>query len=510
MISNYYILHQVTRELVNSLIGRTFTSAYSVHAGELELVFDDQTSITVILNPARSTIYINRSVHSHPPKRNSIEFFKEIKGSAVKNIEIAHDDKRITFFFEDHLLVIRFYDSPNALLVRDGNVIATFKKEQTKESREQKNKTTLERALPMIGKQLEKEFFVRYPDANNATDEVIKARAKEFDAVLRASRTCLLYHQGERLLLSPIRLNEFTDGKIFDSVSEAIETVVRLRQRTQTLVQKKKILAVRLETIAARSVKAIRDAEAGIETSSRAERYRAIADAISARAHEMTPGAETIEFEFDGRSDHAPLDPKHSVYENAASYYDKARRSIEAKKELTARLAQLRTNEIAVATLVRELEPIESLRELDAFGEKLKTFSFILERSDEHAERSGNELDRFRRFRVAGGFEVLAGKNAKQNDELTMKIAAKEDLWFHARHVSGSHVVLRVAGKKNIPNEAINQAAAIAAYFSEASTQNVVPVAYTKRKFVRKPKGAAPGAVVVEREEVVMVEPKVV
>src|SRR5947208_10946311 len=127
--------------------------------------------------------------------------------------------------------------------------------------------------------------------------------------------------------------------------------------------------------------------------------------------------------------------------------------------------------------------------------------------SDDLAE--ADAISRFRNFTVIGGFRVLVGKNAKQNDELTMKIAKKEDLWFHARHVPGSHVVLQTTNSKQIPKEAIEQAAEIAAYFSDAKTQKHAPVAYTRRKFVRKRKGSAPGEVVIEKEEVVLVTPKI-
>jgi predicted ribosome quality control (RQC) complex YloA/Tae2 family protein len=114
----------------------------------------------------------------------------------------------------------------------------------------------------------------------------------------------------------------------------------------------------------------------------------------------------------------------------------------------------------------------------------------------------------FREFTVFGGMKVLVGRNAKQNDELTTHVAKKEDLWLHARGVPGSHVVLQSGGRKQIPKEAIEQAAELAAFYSEAKTQSLAPVSYTLKKYVRKPKGAGPGAVVMEREEVIMVEPR--
>jgi len=114
----------------------------------------------------------------------------------------------------------------------------------------------------------------------------------------------------------------------------------------------------------------------------------------------------------------------------------------------------------------------------------------------------------FRRFTVDGGFAVWVGKNSANNDLLTLRHAKPDDLWFHARGSSGSHVVLKVRTGKGEPGRrAKEQAAAIAAYYSRMKTSGTVPVAMTKRKFVRKPKGAPPGTVAIEREKVLFVTP---
>ena len=114
----------------------------------------------------------------------------------------------------------------------------------------------------------------------------------------------------------------------------------------------------------------------------------------------------------------------------------------------------------------------------------------------------------FRIFTVDGGFEVWAGKSSKNNDELTMKFAKPNDLWFHARGAAGSHVVLKVnTGKGEPSKKAREQAASIAAYYSKMKNAKQVPVAMTEKKFVRKPKGAAPGSVAVERDKVIFAEP---
>ncbi|MEK6571387.1 MAG: NFACT RNA binding domain-containing protein, partial [Bacteroidota bacterium] len=111
-------------------------------------------------------------------------------------------------------------------------------------------------------------------------------------------------------------------------------------------------------------------------------------------------------------------------------------------------------------------------------------------------------------FTVTGGFEVWAGKSSENNDLLTMKYAKPNDLWFHARGGSGSHVVLKVGtGSGNPSKEAIEKAASIAAYYSKMKNATMVPVAYCERKYVRKSKGAPAGTVSLQHEKVLFVEP---
>lgn len=515
MLSNYYVIHRVVSEL-RRLIGVQLRGAYSVRPGELLLVFEDDIVVTAILNPAHATLYAQEVANASAPRRNSISFFEAIRGCTVRDVRIAHEDKLVTFEFDQYSLQLRFYNSPNALLVRDSEVIAAFKKEpeQREVGKPPAAASAIQSLLPMLGKHLEAEFFVRNPAARNATIEQMRSAADAFDRLLRDSTDVAVYRNAEEYLLSPIVLHSFAERtqwkleRTQEDASSAVAEVLRSRRRTQTLTDRKKSINARLDTLESRTRKATGDARHGLETSARADRYRAIADAITIAAHELPKGSTEVRYEWEHAVSTAVLDPKCTPYENAAKFYDKARKSEQAKAALARRLAELERNTALIAHVRAELARIGELRALDAFEASLRERAFLLERSDESAERSGDTLDRFRRFHVAGGFEVLAGKNAKQNDELTMKIAAKEDLWFHARHVAGSHVVLRCAGRKEVPYAAIEAAASIAAFYSEAKTQKVAPVSYTKRKYVRKPKGAAPGAVVVEREEVVMAEPK--
>ena len=114
----------------------------------------------------------------------------------------------------------------------------------------------------------------------------------------------------------------------------------------------------------------------------------------------------------------------------------------------------------------------------------------------------------FRVFTVTGGFQVWAGKSGENNDLLSTRHTAKNDLWFHARGVGGSHVVLKIGtGKGEVSKQAIDQAAAIAAYYSKMKKSKLVPVTMCEGNYVRKPKGVPAGTVTVEREKTIYAEP---
>ena len=113
-----------------------------------------------------------------------------------------------------------------------------------------------------------------------------------------------------------------------------------------------------------------------------------------------------------------------------------------------------------------------------------------------------------RRYRTSSGWAVWAGRNNQENDRLTHRMAAQNDIWFHARGYSGSHVILRREGRKDEPSrKTLEEAAAVAAYWSKGRTAGKVPVIYTPAKYVSRPRGGPPGLASVRREKTLMVRP---
>ncbi|HKK20548.1 MAG TPA: NFACT RNA binding domain-containing protein, partial [candidate division Zixibacteria bacterium] len=114
----------------------------------------------------------------------------------------------------------------------------------------------------------------------------------------------------------------------------------------------------------------------------------------------------------------------------------------------------------------------------------------------------------YKEYKLSTGLTIFVGRDGSDNDRTTFDFARPYELWFHTQQCPGSHVVMKYPNKSFEPSKReIEETAAIAAFFSKAKNDSLVPVVYTEKRYVRKPRKAKPGLVTVEREKSVMVEP---
>jgi predicted ribosome quality control (RQC) complex YloA/Tae2 family protein len=254
-----------------------------------------------------------------------------------------------------------------------------------------------------------------------------------------------------------------------------------------------------------RKTRATEKVRAEIEESARAGEYRRLGQLLLSRKDAVRRGdavARVLDYDNATTLD-IPLNTALTVAQNAEALFRRAKRAERRAEKAPTRLAALGPETDRARALVEEIE------RADAAG--LATIEARLTApTREQAPRAADgDRARFRTYTVTGGWQVLVGKSNKDNDVLTHKVARPRDLWFHARQAAGSHVILRKAGTGREPDQAaILEAAAIAAYHSKAGTSKRAAVCYTEARYVRKPRGSAPGLAVVMREKVVMVAPK--
>jgi len=245
---------------------------------------------------------------------------------------------------------------------------------------------------------------------------------------------------------------------------------------------------------------------AEIEGARRAGEYRAKAQLLLTRKDQIPRGRTPVEvLDFDNTTTVTiDIDPALDVARNADALFRRAKKAERRAERAPSRLGELEE-------MVRKLEEAEAAAGEAAGNELARLEAEFLPPRETRAPRQAEKTERarYRTYVVSGGWEVLVGKSNRDNDVLSHKIARPNDLWFHARQVAGSHVVLRRAGRKEEPDKrAILETAAIAAYHSKAGRSSKTSVCYTERRHVRKPRGAKPGLAVVSREKVVMVKPK--
>ncbi|MDE2733435.1 MAG: NFACT RNA binding domain-containing protein [Gemmatimonadota bacterium] len=293
----------------------------------------------------------------------------------------------------------------------------------------------------------------------------------------------------------------------FDAVSPGIwaacqqEREQRRQQQTQQQIRRK--LSQTLKN-ARRRLAAM---QVEFDESTRAEEYKRKGHALWANIGQLSGRPAQVELAdlFDSEGDSTlriDLDVNRSLVENAAAYLKVAQKYERRQQALPQRLSELKRQCAQYEHWIGAVDA--GTWEADA------ALQNWLESKVTSTDKTASKQPQAhpRRYRTSTGWSVWAGRNNKENDVLTHKMAAQNDLWFHAQGYSGSHVVLRSEGRKETPSkQTIEEAASLAAYWSKGKTAKKVSVAYTLVKHVTKPRGGAPGQALLRREKTIVVEP---
>ena len=238
-----------------------------------------------------------------------------------------------------------------------------------------------------------------------------------------------------------------------------------------------------------------------LDRTGQANRLREEAALILASLGQIGRGSERVVLTgFDGKARTLELDPALRPHENADARFRLAARMERGAAKLARRIRRTEAALDRVAAAMRLHRRGELAREeLEA----------VLPASPKRKGPRAHDAPAlpYRRYRSSGGLEVRVGRGARRNDNLTFRHSRPNDVWLHARHAAGAHVVLRWTRAERPPATDLEEAATLAANHSGARGARHVPVDWTRRKWVRKPRGAPPGVVALERVETVFVSP---
>ena len=296
----------------------------------------------------------------------------------------------------------------------------------------------------------------------------------------------------------------------FETLSEAIDYYFEHKAQTNRIRQKSSDLIKQVQSALDKAMLKKQRLLEDIHKAENSEDLRLYGEILTANLHKVERGAKSVKLQnyYDGSDIVIPLDERYSPAKNAQLFfkkYGKLKNSIKEKE------SQLEISNADISYLESVLSFLDSAKtpdEVDAIRVELTDTGYIRRR------KSGFKDKKYKaqplKAKLPNGMELLIGKNNRENDFITTKLADKTDVWLHTKDIPGSHVIIRTGGIPidDIDEENIHQAAAIAAFHSKAKSGSKVPVDYVQVKYVKKPAGAKPGMVIFTHNRTVFVDPK--
>ncbi len=542
MISNYYTFLLLVSTFNSGIPGKRIRAVYSQHADELAIAFhDDPGELVFLCRPDVSALYMHEG--RTRARRNSVDLLGDIVDTHVNSVRLRPTDRVVEIGLDSGstLAAVLYGPRSNVLLLGDGGTILDSFKNPKKlagtsfhfapatpagdiqafraacASPEARSVVSaIRRSFPAMGGTLALESVTRAGvDASLMTDGLdsgtFAALERGICSVLtdleRPLARVYISEEGVPAYFSlvPLMLAGGMREELFPDVNRGIRFFLARRASRTLLDGEKESLLTPLRQRIEKEKRALQAIHMDAQEAGRSGTYERFGNALMAALPDLHRGSRAYDGTIEGEPVSIPLEPALSPVQNAQRYFEKAKRAKSAAEESARRMIEISAR-------------IERLEQLLAGAEKLspeeRGEKFVTEHAEElesvglGARSREKERLPFRIFTVDGGFEVWAGKNGANNDLLTLRYAKPDDLWFHARGGSGSHVVLKVHSGKGEPGKkACEQAAAIAAYYSKMKNSGTVAVAMTEKRFVRKPRGAPAGTVMIEREKVLFARP---
>jgi predicted ribosome quality control (RQC) complex YloA/Tae2 family protein len=503
----------LSAQLNQRISGYSIVSCFSQNKDELILELNNtKKSFFIKANLSATFCCLSFPEEFNRARKNSVDLFNETLLKRISGLTQFKNERAFALELEDQLsLIFKMHGSfANVLLVKENKVREIFRNHLRTdfdiEIKELDKHIDFSRENFVVNvHQLKSTFFTLgkvvfdYLKEKNFDQLDENGKWKLFnDAIqyLEKPNYYIVEKNGELIFsLLPIgkTIREFDDPVI------AINSFADKTIRDESFYEEKKEFLQNINVRLKNSESYVLKNKKKLEELEQDYHYQLWADLIMANLHAIKQGQEKISLNsfYDGQPIEIKLKKELNPQKNAEVFYRKSKnRQIEINK-LKESVIQKESEIHKLSSLISSTNEIQDFKSLRLLIEH----SGIIKKSLEQAEPVP-----YREFEFKN-YKIWVGKNAEANDKLTLKYSYKEDLWLHAKDVAGSHVLIKHQSGKNFPKDVIEFAAGIAAFYSKRKNESLCPVAFTPKKFVRKRKGDPAGAVVVEREEVILVEP---
>jgi predicted ribosome quality control (RQC) complex YloA/Tae2 family protein len=495
------------------------------------LVKDEHDFFLEISTNPRFSYIITRKNHKRA-KKNTIDFFQKYLPASVLSVKIAQSDRIISFNFKLFTIYISFIGNLSNIFLIDSNLEFYSFKEYSVHEKEKmislENNQIFNNSLCMeidyqnlIGLSIE-ELKCLLPFIDKTIIDEIKIRSNlesNLDKFLIIdlineiiNQELAVYQKDEpnEVHLAPgsFRLYKDYHKTCFKNAIETINYFVirSLSSSSQTISRNflEKFLNKEINSLTTKIEKLTERLRIG----SKEEEYKKFGNLLLINKDEIDKGLNLVVLQdFSDTTDSVKikLNPAFSAVENATLYFEKAKSEIISYNKNISLLETARGKLDVLNRKQLRLISTKDPKEIEKIMQELNL------KSTEPANKRENEKEfHFKHYLLSEKYHVYVGKNSRNNDVLTTKFAKQNDYWFHARGLSGSHVVLQVSNnKETVPKIIIERTAQLAALHSKGKTAKLVPVSYTLKKYVVKKKGMETGKVILLKENSIIVKPEI-
>lgn len=348
------------------------------------------------------------------------------------------------------------------------------------------------------------------------------ARMDALDADSTADKLALFFHEHlnhpapcyyalpdgtpKQFAFCPIR--QYGGCQKAESFGALLDMYYTVRDRKDAMRQKSQAVRKTVQNLCTRLTRKLAIQEKELEATYDRERLRQLGDILTANIHKIVKGQAVVQcedfYDEDMKVIDIPISPILSPQQNAAKFYKDYARMKNAEKELTKQL-ELGENELNyLKSVLEELNRAQTEAELEEIRRELQDGGYLRAETGKKRIKQGRLAPM--RFESTDGYPIYVGRNNRQNDELTFKLARKDDIWCHASKVHGSHVIISCGGTVP-PDNTVTQAAQLAAYYAETSGGQNIPVDVTAVKQVKKIPNGKPGMVIYHTYKTVIANP---
>lgn len=296
----------------------------------------------------------------------------------------------------------------------------------------------------------------------------------------------------------------------FSSISSLLDNVYRKKDIMDRINQKSHSIRKSLNVKLDRAQHKLGKQKEELFDSEARDKYKVYADLISANIYKIPRGIDKIELDnfYDENMEKlvVPLDIRLSPVDNAQKYYKKYSKLKNANQLLLKQIPETEKEIEYLENVLLSLDNSTEIEELDEIKEELISEGYLKGNDKKQKKKKEEKISKPMEFVSTDNIKIYVGKNNKQNDYLTLKFSNKEDLWLHVQGMPGSHVIIKSEGRK-IPDNTLEEAAILASYFSKGKSSKHIPIDYTQRKNVKKPKNAKTGMVIYDNYSTIIVDP---